>query len=103
MWALLWIRVGRHLRKYEMWIAGGLVERRGTQSVATAVLILTGRLPKPDVGVIVDTGRETSTKIRNVDCGRFGRTAWNPVRCDGCANTHGTAPKTRCGRYCGYG
>lgn len=39
----------------EVWSNGG-----GTQSIATAVLVLTGRLPKPDLGVIVDTTRETS-------------------------------------------
>lgn len=40
----------------EVWSNGG-----GTQSVCIAVLVLTGRLPKPDIGVIVDTTRETST------------------------------------------
>lgn len=37
----------------EVWSCGG-----GTQSAAIAVLILQGRLPKPDVAIIVDTERE---------------------------------------------
>lgn len=37
----------------EVWNCGG-----GTQSCAIAVLIIQGRLPKPDVALIVDTGRE---------------------------------------------
>jgi hypothetical protein len=36
-----------------LWSSGG-----GTQSTAIAVLILQGRLPKPDLAVIVDTERE---------------------------------------------
>jgi hypothetical protein len=39
-----------------IWSYGG-----GTQSVAIAVLILQGRLPKPDAVLIADTGRELST------------------------------------------
>lgn len=39
-----------------IWSYGG-----GTQSVAIAVLILQGKLPRPDVAVIADTGRELST------------------------------------------
>lgn len=38
----------------QIWSSGG-----GTQSAAIAVLILSGRLPKPDWAVIADTGRET--------------------------------------------
>jgi hypothetical protein len=37
----------------EAWNCGG-----GTQSVAIGILIIQGRLPKPDVSLIVDTGRE---------------------------------------------
>lgn len=37
----------------EIWKCGG-----GTQSMAIAVLIIQGRLPKPDYSLIVDTGRE---------------------------------------------
>lgn len=37
----------------DVWSCGG-----GRQSVAIAVLIIQGRLPKPDVSVIVDTGYE---------------------------------------------
>lgn len=40
--------------KAQVWSCGG-----GTQSAAIAVLILQGKLPKPDIAVIVDTGRET--------------------------------------------
>ena len=39
-----------------VWSYGG-----GTQSAAIAVLILQGKLPRPDVAVIADTGRELST------------------------------------------
>jgi hypothetical protein len=40
----------------QIWANGG-----GTQSAAIAALIITGKLPKPDLAVIVDTGREKST------------------------------------------
>lgn len=40
----------------EIWNYGG-----GVQSCAIAVLILQGRLPKPDFAVIADTGREKKT------------------------------------------
>ena len=38
----------------QIWSSGG-----GTQSTAIAVLILQGKLPKPDYAFIADTGRET--------------------------------------------
>lgn len=41
------------MKRAQVWKCGG-----GTQSVAIAALICQGRLPKPDVSVIVDTGRE---------------------------------------------
>lgn len=40
--------------KVQVWSCGG-----GTQSCAIAVLIIQGKLPKPDIAVIADTGRET--------------------------------------------
>ena len=40
----------------QVWSFGG-----GTQSAAIAALILQGRLPKPDLAVISDTGREKET------------------------------------------
>jgi hypothetical protein len=40
----------------QVWNCGG-----GTQSVAIAALIVQGRLPKPDVSLIVDTGREVKS------------------------------------------
>jgi hypothetical protein len=36
-----------------VWSYGG-----GTQTAAIAVLILQGKLPKPDIAVMADTGRE---------------------------------------------
>lgn len=39
----------------QIWNNGG-----GTQSAAVAALIVTGKLPKPDLAVIADTGREKS-------------------------------------------
>ena len=39
--------------KYEVWNCGG-----GTQSCAIGALIIQGKLPKPDIAVIADTGRE---------------------------------------------
>lgn len=43
----------------EVWSCGG-----GTQSAAIAALIVRGELPKPDVSVIADTGREASETWR---------------------------------------
>lgn len=40
----------------QVWNCGG-----GTQSVAIAALLVQGRLPKPDVSLIVDTGREVQS------------------------------------------
>jgi hypothetical protein len=40
----------------EVWNCGG-----GTQSVAIAALIIQGKLPKPEIAVIADTGRETQS------------------------------------------
>lgn len=48
--------------KLQVWSCGG-----GRQSVAIAILILQGRLPKPDVSVIADTGRETKTTWQYLD------------------------------------
>lgn len=42
-----------------VWSCGG-----GTQSAAIAALIVSGKLPKPDVAVIADTGREASETWR---------------------------------------
>lgn len=42
--------------KTEVWSCGG-----GTQSGAIAVLIAQGRLPKPDIAFMTDTGRERSS------------------------------------------
>lgn len=39
-----------------VWSCGG-----GTQSAAIAALIIQGRLPRPDLSIIVDTGRERSS------------------------------------------
>lgn len=39
-----------------IWSSGG-----GTQSTAIAVMILTGKLPKPDLAIIADTGYELSS------------------------------------------
>lgn len=46
----------------EVWSCGG-----GTQSGAIAVLIAQGRLPKPDIALMVDTGRERSSTWPFVD------------------------------------
>jgi hypothetical protein len=43
----------------EVWSCGG-----GTQSAAIAALIVSGKLPKPDLAVIADTGREASETWR---------------------------------------
>ena len=40
----------------EVWSNGG-----GTQSAAIAVLICQGKLPRPDIAVIADTGKEMPT------------------------------------------
>lgn len=45
-----------HNHLCEVWKYGG-----GTQSVAIAALILQGKLPKPQMAVIADTGRERSS------------------------------------------
>jgi hypothetical protein len=42
--------------RVQLWSSGG-----GVQSTAIAVLILTGRLPKPDLAVIADTEKEKAT------------------------------------------
>ena len=44
------------MSRVQLWSSGG-----GTQSTAIAVLILQGRLPKPDLAVIADTGREKAS------------------------------------------
>ena len=46
----------------QIWNCGG-----GTQSAAIAALIITGVLPKPDLAVIADTGRERSSTWRYCD------------------------------------
>ena len=46
----------------QIWSSGG-----GVQSTAIAVLIVTGRLPKPDLAVISDTERELSTTWAYMD------------------------------------
>lgn len=46
-------RAGVTCGRKEVWSCGG-----GTQSIAIAALIVLGKLPKPDVSVIVDTGYE---------------------------------------------
>lgn len=54
--------------KVEVFSSGG-----GTQSCAIAALIIQGRLPKPDVAVIVDTGRERGSTWKYLDsCVRDG-------------------------------
>lgn len=44
------------MTRTQIWNNGG-----GTQSAAIAALIVTGKLPKPDLAVIADTGRERSS------------------------------------------
>lgn len=44
------------MNRVELWSSGG-----GVQSTAIGALIVLGRLPKPDLAVIADTGRELST------------------------------------------
>lgn len=46
----------------QVWSCGG-----GTQSAAIAALICLGKLPKPDLSIIVDTGREKSSTWRYLD------------------------------------
>lgn len=46
----------------QVWKYGG-----GTQSVTIAALILAGRIPKPDIAVIADTGRERKTTWQYLD------------------------------------
>ena len=48
--------------KKQVWACGG-----GTQSCAIAVLIIQGKLPKPDISVIADTGRECAETWRYLD------------------------------------
>ncbi|HDR9068188.1 hypothetical protein SAMN03159335_06193 [Burkholderia cepacia] len=44
------------MKRTQLWASGG-----GTQSAAIAALIVTGKVEKPDLAVIVDTEREQST------------------------------------------
>lgn len=46
----------------QIWNSGG-----GVQSTAIAALIVLGKLPKPDLAVIADTGRERSTTWRYLE------------------------------------
>ena len=48
--------------RVELWSSGG-----GVQSSAIAALIVLGKLPKPDLAAIVDTGRELSTTWKYLD------------------------------------
>lgn len=45
--------------RVQLWSSGG-----GVQSVAIASLIANGKLPKPDLAVMVDTGREASATLK---------------------------------------
>lgn len=47
---------------HEAWKYGG-----GTQSVAIAALILQGKLPRPDIAIIADTGKERSSTWKYMD------------------------------------
>lgn len=47
---------------HEVWKYGG-----GTQSVAIAALILQGKLPRPDIAIIADTGKERSSTWQYLD------------------------------------
>lgn len=47
--------------KLQVWSCGG-----GTQSCAIAALIIQGKLPKPDISVIANTGRETKSTWENL-------------------------------------
>ena len=49
--------------RFQIWSSGG-----GTQSTAIAVLILQGKLPKPDYAFIADTGRETGETWDYLEC-----------------------------------
>ena len=44
------------MKRIQLWSSGG-----GTQSTAIAVLILQGKLPRPDLAAIADTLREKQT------------------------------------------
>jgi hypothetical protein len=48
--------------RFQIWSSGG-----GTQSTAIAILILQGKLPKPDFSFIADTGRETGETWEYLD------------------------------------
>lgn len=74
--------------KAQVWQCGG-----GTQSCAIAALIVQGKLPKPDVSVIVDTGYETRAtweykeRVLDPELDKMGITLhrvkvseWNPKR-----------------------
>jgi hypothetical protein len=74
--------------KVQVWSCGG-----GTQSCAIAALIVQGKLPKPDISVIADTGYETQAtwdymdgtlspamKSVGVDLVRVKASEWNPKR-----------------------
>jgi len=50
------------MERTQIWSSGG-----GTQSAAIAALIVMGKLPKPDLAVIVDTEREQSTTWTYMD------------------------------------
>lgn len=50
------------MSRTQIWSSGG-----GTQSAAIAALIVLGKLPKPDLAVIVDTEREQSTTWTYMD------------------------------------
>lgn len=45
-----------------VWSYGG-----GTQSIARAILVVTGRLPRPDMVIFADTGREASETFEYTD------------------------------------
>ena len=76
--------------KAQVWSCGG-----GTQSCAIAALIVKGKLPKPDVAVIADTGYETRATWEYMDAvlvpelakvgvvlHRVKASEWNPKRCE---------------------
>ena len=48
--------------RIQLWSSGG-----GTQSAAIAVLILQGKLPRPDLAVIADTEREKASTWAYMD------------------------------------
>lgn len=49
-------------KTHEVWKYGG-----GTQSVAIAALILQGKLPRPEIAIIADTGKERSSTWQYMD------------------------------------